>query len=310
MYELKRYDASLSKDWDYVVEHSKNGNFIHLTQYFRYHEARFNDVSVLIYKKKRVVAIFPANIFDTTIFSHSGLTYAGIIFLKDVGCKAMLDIFDALKAHYKDLGAVDLVYKCIPSVFTRYPAEEDLYALFRNNAKLFRRDVSSVIEIARAPKLSDSRKCVIKKAEKNAVTFSSSVSTADFHALLSKVLERFDSKPVHSLSEIELLMSRFPENIKVFGAVLEGQLLAAAMVFDFGHIVHTQYLAASDAGRQVGALDFVLNNLISDVYGNRQYFSFGISTEDGGQVLNEGLVSQKEGFGARAVVHDFYRMEL
>ncbi|WP_206678941.1 GNAT family N-acetyltransferase [Pseudomonas sp. SST3] len=222
----------------------------------------------------------------------------------------MLDIFDALKAHYKDLGAVDLVYKCIPSVFTRYPAEEDLYALFRNNAKLFRRDVSSVIEIARAPKLSDSRKCVIKKAEKNAVTFSSSVSTADFHALLSKVLERFDSKPVHSLSEIELLMSRFPENIKVFGAVLEGQLLAAAMVFDFGHIVHTQYLAASDAGRQVGALDFVLNNLISDVYGNRQYFSFGISTEDGGQVLNEGLVSQKEGFGARAVVHDFYRMEL
>lgn len=310
MYELKRYDASLSKDWDYVVEHSKNGNFIHLAQYFRYHEARFNDVSVLIYKKKRVVAIFPANIFDTTIFSHSGLTYAGIIFLKDVGCKAMLDIFDALKAHYKDLGAVDLVYKCIPSVFTRYPAEEDLYALFRNNAKLFRRDVSSVIEIARAPKLSDSRKCVIKKAEKNAVTFSSSVSTADFHALLSKVLERFDSKPVHSLSEIELLMSRFPENIKVFGAVLEGQLLAAAMVFDFGHIVHTQYLAASDAGRQVGALDFVLNNLISDVYGNRQYFSFGISTEDGGQVLNEGLVSQKEGFGARAVVHDFYRMEL
>ena len=54
MYELKRYDASLSKDWDYVVEHSKNGNFIHLTQYFRYHETRFNDVSVLIYKKNRV----------------------------------------------------------------------------------------------------------------------------------------------------------------------------------------------------------------------------------------------------------------
>ncbi|MFV3014237.1 GNAT family N-acetyltransferase [Pseudomonas sp. KHB2.9] len=310
MFEVKKYDASLSAEWDQVVNSSKNGNFLHLSQYFRYHEDRFDDASLIIYKKNRPVAVFPANRIENTIYSHSGLTYAGLIFSKDVGCSAVLSIFDVLKIYYNELGASSLVYKCIPSVFTSYPAEEDLYALFRNDAKLFRRDVSSVVEIANAPKLSDSRKCVIRKAEKNSVSFSAQVSAADFHALLSKVLERFDSKPVHSVDELELLISRFPDEIKLYGAVRDNNLLAGALVFDFGHIVHTQYLAASDVGRQVGALDFVLNNLISNVYCLRKYFSFGISTEDAGTTLNEGLISQKEGFGARAVVHDFYRMEL
>lgn len=310
MFEVRRYNATLSFEWDQVVKSSKNGNFLHMSQYFRYHEDRFNDVSLIIYKKNRPVAVFPANLDGGTVYSHSGLTYAGVIFSKDIGCSAMLSIFDALKSYYKEMGASNLVYKCIPSVFTTYPAEEDLYALFRNEAKLFRRDVSSVIEISSAPKLSDSRKCVIRKAEKNDVSFSAQVSASDFHTLLSKVLERFDSKPVHTLAELELLMLRFPDEIKLYGAVKDDSLLAGALVFDFGHIVHTQYLAASDSGRQVGALDFVLNNLITDVYVSRKYFSFGISTEDGGTVLNEGLISQKEGFGARAVVHDFYRMEL
>ena len=46
------------------------------------------------------------------------------------------------------------------------------------------------------------------------------------------------------------------------------------------------------------------------LYADRRYFSFGISTEQAGQYLNEGLIAQKEGFGARTVVHDFYEWNL
>ena len=42
----------------------------------------------------------------------------------------------------------------------------------------------------------------------------------------------------------------------------------------------------------------------------KKYFDFGISTEQGGRYLNEGLVFQKEGFGARAVVYDTYAIKL
>ena len=39
-------------------------------------------------------------------------------------------------------------------------------------------------------------------------------------------------------------------------------------------------------------------------------FDFGISTEERGTVLNEGLITQKEEFGASAVVYDVYELSL
>ena len=43
--------------------------------------------------------------------------------------------------------------------------------------------------------------------------------------------------------------------------------------------------------------------------GPERYFDFGISNEQGGRKLNRGLIDQKEGFGARAVVHDHYAID-
>ncbi|MEG0869593.1 MAG: GNAT family N-acetyltransferase [Hafnia sp.] len=310
MFSLKEYDSTLKADWDQVVVQSKNGSFLHTVDYFKYHESRFEDASVLIYKKNKPVAVFPANRSGEIVYSHAGLTYAGLIYLTELHCKNVLDVFELLIEHYRAQGARELIYKCIPSVFTKYPAEEDQYALFRLGGQLVRRDVSSVIELSKIPKLSDSRKCVIRKAEKNDVAFVSDVGASCFHNLLSEVLMKFGAQPVHSKDELELLMSRFPQQLKIFGAEGAGELMAATLVFDFGDTVHTQYMAASANGRQVGALDFLLHQLISNEYKDRRFFSFGISTEDAGRHLNEGLIAQKEGFGARAIVHDFYKLEI
>jgi hypothetical protein len=109
---------------------------------------------------------------------------------------------------------------------------------------------------------------------------------------------------------MRLLQSRYPQHIVLHEARRDGALLAGVLVYDFGHVVHTQYLAASDAGRRTGALSLLLGELIEHVYTNRHYLSFGISTERQGEALNGGLVAQKERFGARAIVHDFYEWPL
>lgn len=41
-----------------------------------------------------------------------------------------------------------------------------------------------------------------------------------------------------------------------------------------------------------------------------KYFDFGISNENNGRFLNRGLIAQKEGFGARTIVHDFYELSI
>ena len=132
----------------------------------------------------------------------------------------------------------------------------------------------------------------------------------DFHKVLSKVLERHHAKPVHSVDEIILLNKFFPKNIKLYAAFENDDLIAGTIIFDTGRVIHTQYLASSDRGREIGALDLIVSNLIETVYKNRDYFSFGPSTEEQGWVLNEGLIRQKEGFGGRSIVHDFYKLTI
>ncbi|WP_042831527.1 GNAT family N-acetyltransferase, partial [Xanthomonas citri] len=157
------------------------------------------------------------------------------------------------------------------------------------------------------PAFSTERRRSIAKARKAGVQIRRGTELDGFHALLTQVLQRHGVAPTHRLDELELLQRRFAQQIVLHEARADGQLVAAALVFDFGRCVHTQYLAVSEQGRQLDALSLLLADLITDVYAQREYFSFGISTEQGGQVLNEGLVEQKERFGARAVVQDVYR---
>ena len=308
--DIKIYSYSHRDEWDRVVTRAKNGTFLHLRNYMNYHAHRFNEQSIIVQKNGKAVAVFPCNRIEDRIISHSGLTYGGLIYGPDLRAGEVLEIFNLLAQYFSSLGITSLIYKAVPHIFHTYPAEEDLYALFRLKARLVRRDISSVIQIENRIKLSDSRKCTIRKAAKHSVQVLEGDFFEPYHELLVTVLEKFKSKPVHSLEELRLLKSRFRENIKLFGAFKDEKLLAGAIVYDFGRVAHTQYLASSDEGREVGALDFVLAYLVEHAFSDYRYLSFGISTEQDGMYLNEGLNFQKEGFGARGVVHDFYELSL
>ena len=77
-----------------------------------------------------------------------------------------------------------------------------------------------------------------------------------------------------------------------------------------GEVAHVQYIASTGQGREMGALDILFDYLIHQIYTDRKYFDFGVSVEEGGRYLNEGLIFQKEGFGGRAVVYDTYELSL
>lgn len=308
--ELVKYHSGLKAQWDKVVSESKNGNFLHSRDYMEYHADRFVDRSIVFLSKGEPVAVFPCNEHEGSIISHGGLTYGGVLIGVKVHAPDVLRIFSEIGGYFKSAGCRRIIYKPAPHVFHKYPSEEDLYALSRMGAKLFRRDLSSVVGLASRPGWSDSRKSTARKSEKAGVQIAEMEEFSEFHSLLSDALSKFGASPVHSESELRLLKSRFPKQLRLFGAWLEGSLLATALVYDFGHIVHTQYLATSEPGRELGALDFLLIRLIGNEFAGKSYFSFGISTEDQGRYLNEGLIRQKEGFGARGIAHDFYEWDL
>ena len=155
------------------------------------------------------------------------------------------------------------------------------------------------------------RKSEIKKGYKHQYSLQESSKYGEYIALLDKILMKYHgTHPVHNANELRLLAEKFPNNIKLYTAEKNGRIEAGTVLFLQTGVVHTQYLANSDEGKKTGALDCLLDWLITDVYKDKTWFDFGISCEQEGRYLNEGLAAQKEGFGARAVVHDFYRIEL
>ena len=310
MFTVRRYEPADAPAWDALVMRSRNGNLLHRRGYMDYHAHRFVDASLVIERDGDMVAAFPANRQQDTVSSHGGLTYAGLISGHALRAEATLTVFGDIGDFYRQSGVRSVQYKAVPHVFHAYPAEEDLYALHRCGARLTRRDLSSVIPLRQAHALTQGRKAAGNKARKAGMMRQEADDPAPFHALLTHVLQRHGVTPTHSLPELRLLLGRFPCQIVLHEARRESELLAGVLVYDFGHAVHTQYMAVSAEGRRVDALSFLLVDLIGSVYADRTYFTFGISTAQGGEVLNGGLVAQKEFFGARAVVHDIYHWVL
>jgi hypothetical protein len=305
------YDDTLRTTWDAFVRESKNGTFLFARDYMDYHSDRFQDCSRLVYRDAELVALFPANRSGAEVHSHQGLTYGGILSCERMTTPLMLDVFAAIIAHLRAAAFRQLFYKTIPAIYHRIPAEEDRYALFLANATLYRRDVLSVVQTPAAITPQARRRRGAGKATKLGVTVSQSDDWAGYWVLLSEHLEqRFGVPPVHSVAEIERLRRRFPDNIRLHVASLDHELLAGTVVFESARVAHVQYVASSERGRDMGALDKLFLQILKETYSSKAFFDFGSSSEREGRGLNRGLIEQKEGFGARAVAHDFYRVEL
>ncbi|MDR6994375.1 hypothetical protein J2Y65_001031 [Aeromonas salmonicida] len=304
---LKSYMAADADKWNAFVATSRSNLFMFERGFMDYHAERFHDASVMFYSKNKLRGIFPANRNGAVVYSHQGLTYGGLLTGVDVKAAEIESMFDALADYYRAMGVTQVQYKKIPWCFSTNLCEEDVYFLYQRGAYLVRRDLSSVIDLHSRPKLSDSRKNIIRKAQQQGVSFEVINSVPEFHKLLTEVLAKHGAKPIHSVAELELLIARFPDQIQLHGCYFNNELYAAACLFDFGHIVHTQYLSASMESRKVGALDYLLEQLILQAtQRGKRFFSFGISTEAAGKTLNHGLIAQKEGFGGRGVALDFY----
>lgn len=310
MFKVRAYRPDDAAAWDGVVARSRNGTLLHRRGYMDYHADRYVDHSLVVERGQEIVAAFPASAADGVVTSHGGLTYGGLVVTHDLRADSTLSVFEMVGEHYRRQGLARLLYKPVPHVFHAYPSEEDLYALQRMGARLVRRDISSVVPLRDAIGFSDARRRAIRRARAAGVEVGRGDDLPAFHALLSQVLRRHEAVPTHSVSELCLLRSRFPAHIVLHEARRGEELLAGVLVYDFGHTVHAQYIAASEEGKRIDALSLLLGELLVNEYAARRHFSFGISTEQGGTVLNSGLVAQKESFGARGVVHDVYEWTL
>jgi hypothetical protein len=308
------YTAADHARWNDFVRTSKNGTFLFHRDYMDYHADRFPDASRLVLDGDgRLIALLPATRKEgtATLASHAGLTYGGFIVDASMTTAAMLALFETALGSLRAEGIATISYTPIPHIYHQLPAEEDRYALFRFEARLVRRDVLSVVDPRGERRVQERRRRGVKKAEKAGIEVRRSADWGGFwRALEANLSSRHGTRPVHSQAEIELLAGRFKDEIALFGAFRGDELLGGVVIYESPRVAHAQYIAATEAGRELACLDLIFDQLVTRHYAHKAWFDFGISNEDRGRTLNEGLIAQKEGFGARAVVHDFYEMSI
>lgn len=310
--EIRRYRREDKELWNSFVSKARNATFLFDRNYMDYHADRFDDNSFMFYHKGKLKAVLPANVAGDTLYSHQGLTYGGLLLDKKATVEDVLECFDSLNSWLRENGISKVVYKALPWIYQQYPSEEDLYALtWKCKAQLISRDISSTIVVDNKLKFAESRKSGIRKALSLNIEVGESNDVDGFwHVLEDNLGNRYNAKPVHTASEMKLLMSRFPNSIKLYVAKMNGEIVGGTLIYVTPQVVHTQYISASVEGKKHGALDLLFDYIINKVYANCRYFDFGKSTEQGGAYLNEPLIFQKEGFGGRGVCYDWYQWEL
>jgi hypothetical protein len=316
MVELKvrEYCKEYELKWDdFVMNRSINGTFQQTRNFLNYHGDRFTDNSLIVYKgNDTIVAVIPAcDIEDNGIHvfnAHAGSTFGGIVMGEGFYDVDHVGAVIALVEEYvRNKGFNKLVLKLTSDIFARKNANLLYYFLFQKGYTPYD-EISCYIDFNDYKEdiisnFTAGRRRDYKYSLRNDLTFrklETRQEVESFYAILCDNLNKFDTKPVHSLGEIIDFKENRLKSIAEFYGVYNGDtMIAGSMVFIFkDQVFHTQYLAADQSCLKLYPMNYLDVKLIetSKERGFR-YFSFGTSTFEHGKVLNKPLIEFKSGFG-------------
>ena len=314
--EFRTFEAADAESWDSFCRSSHQGTLLHTRKFLSYHGTRFEDTSLIISENNKWLGILPAAIKygdPRTVVSHPGATYGGIVQSGGLRGRKMIEALAGASSFYRKLGFMRFEYRPVPAIYQKIPSQDDLYALFVLAAEREKTDLSSTIALKQPRALAKRRQRCLNKAHNAGVTISDDMDnlSALWTILKENLQAKFGKAPVHSLDEISLLATRFPNEIECTVALFDEMVVAGILKFITETTVHAQYIATNGIGNSISALDMVIEKCIRDAESsNKMWFDFGISTEQNGTVLNDGLYKFKTEFGAGGTIHEVFTLDL
>jgi hypothetical protein len=126
---------------------------------------------------------------------------------------------------------------------------------------------------------------------------------------MSYNLKKYNKKPVHNISQLNYLKSKFPNEIIFHEATLNNDPIGGCVIFKVNRCIHIQYLCSTDLGRKNRVIDFTVNKL-TEIYSEYEFLDYGVSTENNGEFLNYDLLNAKRELGFDSICYDIYNKEL
>ena len=133
MIEIVPYESSHAETWDEFCAEAPNSNFLHSRAFLSYHGDRFKDLSLLIMDSGKVLGLFPAALSlsdPAVVVCHPGITYGSLVHQGKLSGNRMVEVFRIISEYYATLGYRRLQYNALPFIYSKVPAQDDLYALY------------------------------------------------------------------------------------------------------------------------------------------------------------------------------------
>jgi hypothetical protein len=313
---VRPFEEKDTASWEMFSRHSLQSTMQHTRRFLAYHQGRFEDHSLVVEDGGRWLGVLPAALHPmdrAVVVTHPGASFGGVVHKGGLRGEKMFHALSLVCEHFGSQGIKQLTYKAVPTFYHRAPAQDDLHALFRLGANLTRIDLSSTVDLGNRLQPSERRRRSLKKANQSGVKLVQGSQHVQglWDVLTDNLAKKHGVTPVHTLSEMMLLMSLFPEEILLVCAMFEDQIVAGVVIFRTQMADHAQYIASNAQGYEMSALDLVFDQCISIAANSgKRWFDFGISTESNGRVLNEGLYGFKSEFGSGGFVHEFFSLSL
>lgn len=327
-FSVALFDISNSDEWDLFINNSVNGTFLQSRKFLNYHpSSRFKDISLMIYDKKgHLAALIPAcEIIDDSIkknfISHKGSTFGGIILnQKNYAIEKVISIIQVIERYLKkenfnkiqftitsDLfskKSSDLLQYCLH--YMRYTVYDELslYVDFST----YKEDIYSNLSQG---KRTDVNNCI--KAGMVCERLLSDEQICEFYSILCETLEKYHTKPVHSINELlDFKNSRLIEICDFWGIYLNNKMVAGSMMFYFdNNVAHTQYLCALSDYNKLSPMTFLYYSMLVKMKSlGFQKVSWGGTTEEHGKIINMGLAKSKEAFGSQYYINRTFEKRL
>ncbi|MEC5166146.1 hypothetical protein RCH18_001881 [Flavobacterium sp. PL11] len=312
-YLVRPYQHSDYQIWNSFIGQAKNATFLFHRDFMEYHKDRFEDFSLMVYDEQKLIAVLPANRVGDSVYSHQGLTYGGLVYSKKTNGELVGIIIDYIIDFLVSNDCRSFYYKPIPSFYFITGNSEAEFFLVKKGAFLDRKEMNLAIDFSQPLTISKSKLKHFRRIDELDLEI---IEEQDFDSfwnlvLQPRLLKKYNTFPVHSLSEIVSLKQSFPDNLKQFSVYHENQIVAGITLFISDTVVKSQYGATTENGERLRALDYLFINLIHHYKDSgKLFFDMGIVNDDNIKGYSVGLLQQKQELGCSIYSQDFYKMNL
>ena len=197
-----------------------------------------------------------------------------------------------------------------PSFYSNRVSNYVEYALLSCGFDYLTREVTSTLTIGEnedeiLKKFKSSHQRAVKKSQNLGVEVKITNKLDEFFSILETNLKiRHDVKPTHTIDELKTLITLFPEEINVFGAFYNHQMIAGVLnIIVKEGVALAFYISHKNEFQELRPLNLLFFNIFKwAITKNIKMYDFGTFTVDG--VANMGLGRFKENFGASGVFRD------